>query len=122
MGVEGMYQIENIDYDKAILEFRRRGYKAVIFLLYEDNDRTLEYPLELAKQFNAINSATEKKLAFITKYSNYKQIKKNNCFLQAFFGESCKIFLENIASPFWQKLQRPVQSLREPLPATADIG
>ena len=44
------------------------------------------------------------------------------CFLQAFFGESCKIFLENIASPFWQKLQRPVQSLREPLPATADIG
>ena len=49
-------------------------------------------------------------------YIDYK------CFLQAFFGESCKIFLENIASPFWQKLQRPVQSLREPLPATADIG
>ena len=44
-----------------------------------------------------------------------------SCFLQAFFGESCKMFLEKIASPFWRKLQRPVQSLREPQPATADI-
>lgn len=44
------------------------------------------------------------------------------CFLQAFFGESCKIFLEKIASPFWRKLQWPVHSLREPQPATADIG
>lgn len=43
-------------------------------------------------------------------------------FCKAFFGESCKIFLEKIASPFWRKLQRPVQSLREPQPATADIG
>ena len=47
---------------------------------------------------------------------------QHGCFLQAFLGESCKMFLEKIASPFWRKLQRPVQSLREPQPATADIG
>ena len=29
----------------------------------------------------------------------------NNCFLQALFGEKCKIFLENVASPNWRKLQ-----------------
>ena len=28
-----------------------------------------------------------------------------NCFLQALFGEKCKIFLENVASPNWRKLQ-----------------
>ncbi len=33
--------------------------------------------------------------------------KWQECFLQPFFGESCKTFLENCASPFWQKLQRP---------------
>ena len=27
------------------------------------------------------------------------------CFLQALFGEKCKIFLENVASPNWRKLQ-----------------
>ena len=27
------------------------------------------------------------------------------CFLQVFFGKSCKIFLENVASPNWRKLQ-----------------
>ncbi|MDY2626866.1 MAG: pyridoxamine 5'-phosphate oxidase family protein, partial [Lachnospiraceae bacterium] len=27
------------------------------------------------------------------------------CFLQALFGEKCKIFLENAASPNWRKLQ-----------------
>ena len=27
------------------------------------------------------------------------------CFLQALFGKSCKIFLENVASPNWRKLQ-----------------
>ena len=31
------------------------------------------------------------------------------CFLQALFGESCKTFLENVASPFWRKLQRAGQ-------------
>ena len=29
----------------------------------------------------------------------------HNCFLQALFGEKCKIFLENVASPNWRKLQ-----------------
>ena len=28
-----------------------------------------------------------------------------DCFLQALFGEKCKIFLENVASPNWRKLQ-----------------
>ena len=28
-----------------------------------------------------------------------------SCFLQALFGEKCKIFLENVASPNWRKLQ-----------------
>ena len=27
------------------------------------------------------------------------------CFLQGLFGEKCKIFLENVASPNWRKLQ-----------------
>ncbi len=27
------------------------------------------------------------------------------CFLQALFGKSCKVFLENVASPNWRKLQ-----------------
>ena len=27
------------------------------------------------------------------------------CFLQALFGKKCKIFLENVASPNWRKLQ-----------------
>ena len=38
------------------------------------------------------------------------EVKKNYdyvliCFLQALFGEKCKIFLENVASPNWRKLQ-----------------
>jgi hypothetical protein len=28
------------------------------------------------------------------------------CFLQALFGQSCKIFLDIVASPNWTKLQR----------------
>ena len=28
-----------------------------------------------------------------------------SCFLQVLFGKSCKIFLENVASPNWRKLQ-----------------
>ena len=27
------------------------------------------------------------------------------CFLQALFGQNCKIFLDIVASPFWTKLQ-----------------
>ena len=27
------------------------------------------------------------------------------CFLQALFGQSCKIFLDIVACPFWTKLQ-----------------
>ena len=30
---------------------------------------------------------------------------RSDCFLQALFGEKCKIFLENVASPNWRKLQ-----------------
>lgn len=30
----------------------------------------------------------------------------NTCFLQALFGQSCKTFLDIIASPNWTKLQR----------------
>ena len=33
------------------------------------------------------------------------RIIENVCFLQALFGEKCKIFLENVASPNWRKLQ-----------------
>ena len=35
---------------------------------------------------------------------NYK-IHTDACFLQALFGENCKIFLENVASPNWRILQ-----------------
>ena len=37
----------------------------------------------------------------------YFNIKHNlrRCFLQVLFGKSCKIFLENVASPNWRKLQ-----------------
>ena len=30
----------------------------------------------------------------------------NECFLQALFGQSCKIFLDIVACPNWTKLQR----------------
>ena len=32
-------------------------------------------------------------------------IREYPCFLQVLFGKSCKIFLENVASPNWRKLQ-----------------
>ena len=30
---------------------------------------------------------------------------KTECFLQAFFGQSCKTFLDIVACPNWTKLQ-----------------
>ena len=36
---------------------------------------------------------------------DYEQM-KDKCFLQALFGQSCKIFLDIVACPNWTKLQR----------------
>ncbi len=33
------------------------------------------------------------------------------CFLQAIFPKSCRMFLENVASPIWRKLQRLSRNL-----------
>ena len=34
-----------------------------------------------------------------------RELQAMGCFLQALFGKSCKVFLENVASPNWRKLQ-----------------
>ena len=39
--------------------------------------------------------------------STNNQLSMIECFLQVLFGEKCKIFLENVASPNWRKMQGP---------------
>ena len=38
-------------------------------------------------------------------YGSDEKIEVLICFLQALFGQSCKIFLDIVACPFWTKLQ-----------------
>ena len=51
-----------------------------------------------------INGTTEKQSYVQLAFGKVDDI-KFPCFLQALFGEKCKIFLENVASPNWRKLQ-----------------
>ncbi len=52
-----------------------------------------------------------------TTLSAYIKLKRDQkkeafiCFLQAIFPKSCRMFLENVASPIWRKLQRLSRNL-----------
>ena len=63
-----MYPIEDVDYKNAMLEFSRRKYKIVIFLLYDLNQLTVKYPEMLSAKFREINARTGNYVAFLTHY------------------------------------------------------
>ena len=60
--------------------------------------------MRIDMKINTICILMEKKGMTYEEYGDLMDIPKE-CFLQALFGEKCKIFLENVASPNWRKLQ-----------------
>ena len=63
-----MYPIAKLDYLKALKVFGDRGYKVVIFFLYDETPETRGYPEELAMRFDRYNENTGQYMAFLTNY------------------------------------------------------
>ena len=71
-----------------------------IVQVYEKNKVQKYFSLEQVTDFENVKDRICFKLV-----NREKNAELLACFLQALFGKSCKIFLENVASPNWRKLQ-----------------
>ena len=62
-----MFPINPINYDRTIEMLRAKNYKIAIFLLYDQNQITIHYPMALAEQFWRLNTrATGDYVALLT--------------------------------------------------------
>ncbi len=99
----------NADVELVITAFRKAYEKrnAPYGLMFH-SDRGTQYTAftfqQLLDSLNIVQSFSKKGYPFYYACCEcfFKYLK---CFLQALFGEKCKIFLENVASPNWRKLQ-----------------
>ena len=98
----------NIDYKKfgSIIKHLRQNEKSTQQNICDS------VGISVTHYSNIENGLAKPSLEVLVSLVNYFNIplsstllEKDRCFLQALFGEKCKIFLENVASPNWRKLQ-----------------
>lgn len=73
-----MFPINPVNYDRTIEMLRNKNYKIAIFLLYDQDQISIHYPMDLAQQFERLNTrATGDHVALLTFYDeslvNYAQ-------------------------------------------------
>lgn len=101
--------------ERAIL-IKRREYTNMDKNSYEKKIQSLEEEIKIMKERYQILVETTSAILFEYKPAEDKMIfnynfpenksrrEINNCFLQALFGQNCKIFLDIVAKRFWTLL------------------
>ncbi len=64
-----MYEIRNVDVEKAIEVFRNNGYEILIFFLFDYTLNSERFAYALAERFEELNQNTGWQMAFLTKYA-----------------------------------------------------
>ena len=74
-----------------------------LLLLADEQENMIDRYLDKGKMYVLDDNGIKCECIVTDEGSDVLEIK--NCFLQALFGQSCKTFLDIIASPNWTKLQ-----------------